>query len=163
MKKRVVITGMGIISPVALGLEKYWQALTTGVCGVDKISLFDTTGYTTSIAAQVKDFNPEDYIEKKKIKRMDKFVQFAVAAADMAIKDSGLDITKEDPFRVGCIVGSGVGGLETIEKQHSNLLDGGQRKVSPFLIPMLISNMAPGEIAIAQGLKGPNYSVISAW
>lgn len=161
MKKRIVITGMGVVSPVGIGKDKFWESLINGVSGIGPIQQIDASEFSTRIAGEVT-INSEDYMDKKKIKRMDRFVQFGMAAADLAIKDANLDMSKENPFRVGCIVGSGIGGIKIIEKQYENFMKGGPRKISPFLIPMLISNMAPGEIAIAHGLKGPNYSVVSA-
>jgi len=162
MKKRIVITGMGVVSPIGIGTDVFWNALTTGKSGAARVTLFDVTGYTCQIAAEIKGFEPENYIEKKTIRRMDRFTQFAYAAADMAIRDAQLDQAKTDPDRVGVIVGTGIGGLSTIEEEHIVLREKGARRVSPFLIPKLISNMAPGEIAIRWGYTGPNYAVSSA-
>jgi len=161
-KKRVVITGIGIISPIGIGKEKFTESLKNGVSGVDLISFFDVSQYPTKIAAEVKDFNPEDYIEKKKVRRMDRFCQFALAAAKMAIEDSQLDLNKEDLSRIGVIIGSGIGGISTIEREMEVLLTKGPSRISPFLIPMEIINIAAGEIAIQYGFKGPNYGVVSA-
>jgi len=161
-KKKVVITGIGIISPIGIGKEKFTEALRNGVSGVDLISSFDVSQYPTRIAAEVKDFNPEDYIEKKKIRRMDRFCQFALAAAKMAIEDSQLDLNKEDLSRIGVIIGSGIGGIATIEREMQVLLTKGPSRISPFLIPMEIINIAAGEVAIQYGFKGPNYGVVSA-
>jgi len=161
-KKKVVITGIGIISPIGIGKKKFTEALKKGISGVDLISSFDVSQYPTKIAAEVKDFNPEDYIEKKKIKRMDRFCQFAFAAAKMAIEDSQLDLTKEDLSRIGVIIGSGIGGIATIEREMEVLLTKGPSRISPFLIPMEIINIAAGEVAIQYGFKGPNYGVVSA-
>jgi len=162
MKKRIVITGLGVVSPIGIGTDNFWAALTSGKSGAARVSFFDVSSYTCQIAAEVKGFEPEKYIDKKTIRRMDRFTQFAYAAADMAIRDAGLDLDKPDPDRVGVIVGSGIGGLSTIEEEHVVLREKGARRVSPFLIPKLISNMAPGEIAIHWGYTGPNYSVSSA-
>ncbi len=162
MKKRIVITGIGVVTPIGIGQQEFWAALHTGKSGVGKVSYFDTTDYPCKIDAEVKGFNPELYIEKKTIRRMDRFTQYAYAAADMAIKDAGLDIATIDKDRAGVIVGSGIGGLSTIEEEHVVLKERGARRVSPFLIPKLISNMAPGEIAIRWGFTGPNYAVSSA-
>jgi 3-oxoacyl-[acyl-carrier-protein] synthase II len=161
-KKRVVITGIGVISPIGIGKEKFTESLKNGVSGVDLISSFDVSQYPTKIAAEVKDFNPEDYIEKKKVRRMDRFCQFALAAAKMAIEDSQLDLNKEDLSRIGVIIGSGIGGIATIEHEMEVLLTKGPSRISPFLIPMEIINIAAGEIAIQYGFKGPNYGVVSA-
>jgi len=162
MKRRVVITGMGVVTPIGIGKEAFWDSLKNGRSGVGLITFFDTTDYPCKIDAEVKGFDPELYIEKKTIRRMDRFTQFAYAAADMAVRDAGLDSARLDMDRVGVIVGSGIGGLSTIEEEHTTLRDRGARRVSPFLIPKLISNMAPGEIAIRWGFTGPNYSVSSA-
>ena len=153
---------MGVVSPIGIGTDVFWNALTTGKSGAARVTLFDVTGYTCQIAAEIKGFEPENYIEKKTIRRMDRFTQFAYAAADMAIRDAQLDQAKTDPDRVGVIVGTGIGGLSTIEEEHIVLREKGARRVSPFLIPKLISNMAPGEIAIRWGYTGPNYAVSSA-
>jgi 3-oxoacyl-[acyl-carrier-protein] synthase II len=162
MKKRIVITGLGVVSPVGIGVDNFWDALMAGKSGAARVTLFDVSQYTCQIAAEIKGFEPEKYIERKTIRRMDRFTQFAFAAADMAIRDSGLDQAKTDPDRVGVIVGTGIGGLSTIEEEHIVLREKGPRRVSPFLIPKLISNMAPGEIAIRWGYTGPNYAVSSA-
>lgn len=161
-KKRVVITGVGIISPIGIGKEEFTDSLRKGKSGVDKITLFDASEYPTKIAAEVKNFVPENYIDKKKIRRMDRFCQFAFSAAKMAIEDSGLNLEKEDKTRIGVIIGSGIGGISTIESEMSVLLNKGHSRVSPFLIPMEIINIAAGEIAIQYGFLGPNYAVTSA-
>ncbi len=160
--KKVVITGMGVVSPIGIGLEGFWDACVHGKSGVSAVTTFDVSQYACRIAGAVKDFEPSQFIEKKKIKRMDRFTQFAVAAAKMAITHSGLDLTKEDLEKIGVIVGSGIGGLQTIEEEFTTLQKRGNRKVSPFLIPKLISNMASGEISIQYGFRGPNYAVSSA-
>lgn len=162
MKKRVVITGMGIVSPVGIGLDKYAEALMNGVSGIRRISSFDPTGFPTQIAAEVKDFNPEDYLDRKKVRRTDRFTQFALIAAKEAIEDARIDISKENLDSIGVIIGSGIGGISTIEAEHKVLLEKGPRKVSPFLIPMQITNIAAAEIAIEYGVRGPNYAVTSA-
>ena len=153
---------MGVVTPIGIGLETFWDSLKNGRSGVGRLTFFDTTDYTCKIDAEVKGFEPEKYIDKKTIRRMDRFTQFALAAADMAIRDAGLDTAKLDPDRVGVIVGSGIGGLSTIEEEHDVLRERGARRVSPFLIPRLIANIAPGEIAIRWGYTGPNYAVSSA-
>ena len=162
MKRRVVITGMGVVTPIGIGKEDFWDSLRNGRSGVGRLTYFDAADYACQIDAEVKGFDPEKYIDKKTIRRMDRFTQYAYAAADMAIRDAGLDTAKLDMDRVGVIVGSGIGGLATIEEEHATLKERGARRVSPFLIPKLIINMAPGEIAIRWGFTGPNYAVSSA-
>lgn len=162
MKRRVVITGLGVVSPVGNSVETFWNSLITGKSGIRTIDRFDTTGFATTIAGQVKDFNPEDFMDKKEARRMDRFVQYAVAAAKQAIEHSGLDITHENSERVGVYIGSGIGGLETLCDQHSVLEEKGPRRVSPFFVPMMISDMASGQVSIIFGAKGPNSSPISA-
>ncbi len=160
--RRVVITGLGIISPLGTGLEKNWDALTRGVSGIDRITTFDASDLPTQIAGEVKDFNAGDFIDKKEQRKMDLFIQYAVAAADMAVRDAGFTIDESNAERVGVQVGAGLGGLPTIEKYHKAMLDGGYRKISPFFIPMLIINLAPGFISMRTGAKGPNLSSVSA-
>lgn len=162
MKKRVVITGIGVISPIGNDKESFTQSLKEGRSGAGKITHFDTSQYSTQIGCEVKNFDPEKYIDKKKNRRMDRFAKFAVAAAKLALEDSKLDISKEDPYRIGIIVASGIGGIATIEQEYKILLEKGPRRVSPFLIPMEIINMAAGEIAMEFGAKGPNYGIASA-
>ncbi len=159
---KTVITGMGVISPIGIGLEAYWDSLVHGRSGAGKVSLFDTSQYACQIAAEVKDWKPENFIDRKKARRMDRFTQFAMGATKMAVEDAGLDMSKVNPERVGVIVGSGIGGLTTIEEELATLRERGSRKVSPFLIPKIIYNMAAGEIAIQYGMAGPNYAVASA-
>lgn len=161
-QKRVVITGLGIVSPIGIGKEAYLDALRNGRSGAGRVTYFDTSTYPCQIDAEVKGFVAENFMDKKKVRRMDRFTQFAMAATRMAVRDSGIDFTKENSERCGAIVGSGIGGLQTIESEHSVILEKGMKRVSPFLIPMLISNIAPGEIAIEYGLTGPNYAVSSA-
>ncbi len=162
MDRRVVITGYGVISPIGIGIDDFWNSLASGKSGISKVSSFDASQFSTQICAEVKNFQPEKYIDKKKIRKMDRFSQLAFAAAKIAIEDAKLDIKKEDPFRVGVIVGSGIGGLSTVAAEHKVLLEKGPRRVSPFMIPMLITNIAAGEIAIAYNIQGPNYSLSSA-
>ncbi|MCP4482862.1 MAG: beta-ketoacyl-ACP synthase II [bacterium] len=161
-KKKVVVTGMGIISPIGIGLDNYWQALTSGKSGTCMIDRFDTTDFTTKIAAQVNNFNPLDYLDKKRVRKTDRFVQFAIAAAQMAKEDAEINFDKIDKDRVGVVMGSGIGGLNVIEQQKEILMNRGPKKISPYFIPMLITNIAPGEIAINYGLRGVNYAVSSA-
>ena len=160
--RRVVVTGVGVVSPLGTGNGKNWDALVAGKSGIAPITRFDTTDLPVKIAGEVKDFVAEDYIDKKEIKKMDLFIQYALAAAQFAMEDSGLVITEENAERVGVLVGAGLGGLPAIERYHSALLDGGYKKVSPFFIPMLIINLAPGHISIKYGAKGPNLSSVSA-
>lgn len=162
MKRRVVITGMGIVSPLGIGLDDNWQAICQGKSGIGPITKFDTTEYPAKIAGEVKSFDPELYIDKKDQKKMDVFIQYALAAGSMAIKQSGLKIDESNADRVGVLVGSGLGGLQTIEKYHTMLLQSGPKKISPFFVPMLIVNLAPGQISIYFGCRGPNSSVVTA-
>ncbi len=160
--KRVVITGVGAVTPVGIGREEMWKNVKAGVCGIDKITRFDTTDYDCQIAAEVKEFDPSLYMEKKDAKRMDLFVQYAVAGAKMAVDDAKIDMENENPERVGCIVGTGTGGLATLCEQYEKLLAKGPSKVSPFMIPMMISNMAVGQISIMYNCKGVNLTTVSA-
>ncbi len=160
--RRVVVTGVGVVSALGTGVDKNWTALMQGKSGIGRITRFDASDLPTQIAGEVKDFDPEQFIDKKEIKKMDLFIQYAMAAAEMAVTDSGLQITDENATRVGVLVGAGLGGLPTIEKYHSAMLEGGYKKVSPFFIPMLIINLAPGYISIRHGAKGPNVSSVSA-
>ncbi|WP_027414564.1 beta-ketoacyl-ACP synthase II [Aneurinibacillus terranovensis] len=162
MKNRVVVTGMGAVTPIGNNAADFWEGLLNGKSGVDYITAFDTADYPTKIAAEVKNFNPEDYLERKDVKRTDRFVQFAVAAAKMAVEDAKLDIGEENAERVGVYIGSGIGGLGTWEDQHTILLEKGPRRVSPFFIPMMIANMASGQVSIALGAKGPNSAAVTA-
>ncbi|MCM8784209.1 MAG: beta-ketoacyl-ACP synthase II [Candidatus Omnitrophica bacterium] len=161
-KRRVVITGMGIISPLGSTLGDYWCSLKNGVSGIGKITSFDSSPFDCQIAGEVKNFSPGEHISPKEVKRMERFVQFALVTAKEAVKDAALDISKEDPFRIGVVIGSGIGGLHTVEQQHKILLEKGPSRLSPFMIPMMIVNMAPGQVAISLGLKGPNYCVVTA-
>ena len=161
-KKRVVVTGLGLITPLGLGVETSWQNLVNGKSGIRKISSFDVSAFPTQIAGEVANFNPEDYIEPKEVKKMDRFIHFAVAAATLALNDSGLRITDSNSDRVGVLVGSGMGGLHAIEFYHSVLLEKGPRRITPFFIPMLTINLAAGQISIKYGAKGPNSAVSTA-
>jgi len=161
-KRRVVVTGVGMITPLGIGVEQSWKGLLAGRSGIGKITQFDAAGFPTQIAGEVVGFNPEDYIETKEIKKMDRFIHFAVAAAQMAMTDSGLKITDQTAERTGVIIGSGIGGLRSIEHYHSVFLEKGPRKITPFFIPMLIVNLAAGQISIRFGAKGPNSAVVTA-
>ncbi len=160
--RRVVITGVGAVSPLGTGNQKNWDALVNGRSGIGLITRFDASTFPVKVAGEVKDFDPEQFIEKKEVKKMDLFIQYAMAAAQFAMDDSGLQITDENAERVGVLVGAGLGGLPTIEKYHTALLEGGYKKITPFFIPMLIINLAPGHISIKYGAKGPNISSVSA-
>jgi len=162
MNRRVVITGCGVISPIGIGIDDFWNSLVNGKTGVGRIISFDASQFSTQIAAEVRNFEPEKYIDKKKLRKMDRFTQLGFATAKMAIEEAMLDMEREDPFRVGVIVGSGIGGISTVAAEHKTLLEKGPRRVSPFMIPMLITNIAAGEIAIAYNIQGPNYSISSA-
>jgi 3-oxoacyl-[acyl-carrier-protein] synthase II len=161
-RRRVVITGVGVVSPLGTGVEKNWQALMEGRSGVGLVTRFDVSDFPTRIAGEVKDFTPEDFMEKKDVKKMDPFIQYAVAAAKMAMDESRLPITPENEDMVGVIVGVGIGGLTSIEEYHKLFLDTRLKKVSPFFIPKLIANLAPGQISIRYGAKGINYTPTSA-
>jgi 3-oxoacyl-[acyl-carrier-protein] synthase II len=161
MQRRVVITGLGAVTPLGVGVEPFWQALLAGRSGVGPIRAFDASRYPTTFAAEVPDFDPLQFMELKDAKRMDRYCQFAVAASRMAVKDSGLDIGARSQ-RVGVIIGTGIGGTWTWERQHDTLRDKGPTRVSPFFIPMLISDMASGQVSIIFGARGPNLAVVSA-
>ena len=160
--RRVVITGMGAITPIGNSLDEYWEGLINGKSGANLINRFDTTDFKTRFACEVKNFDPEKFIDKKAIKRMDPFTHYALASAIMAMEDSAIDLTKTDTERFGVVFGSGVGGMWTFEDQYTKFLHGGPKKISPFFIPMMISDIAAGHISIRFGLKGPNYATISA-
>jgi len=160
--KRVVITGLGTVNPVGNDVSSTWDALINGRSGVGRITKFDAVNFNVKIAGEVKDFNPENILGKKEIRKMDLYVQYSICSADEAIKDAKLNFDNIDPYRVGVLIATGIGGIKTLEDQHSILLSRGPRKVSPFLIPMMIVNMASGQVAIKYGLKGPNFSISSA-
>ena len=162
LKKRVVITGVGAVTPIGIGKEEYWQALLAGVSGVCKITRFDASQYTTQIAGEIKNFEPAQYIDKKEAKRMDRCTQFAVAASKMAFEDSGIDLESEDRTRIGTMIGTGIGGMDTLDEQFKNLFDKGPGRVSPFFVPMMIGNMAAGQTSITFGLQGPCSCVVTA-
>lgn len=162
MKKRVVITGLGAITPVGNTAETFWQALLAGQSGIGLITRFDAAEYDAKIAGEVKGFEPTEFIDKKEARRMDRFAQLAIAASKMALTDSGLDLGKEDRSRIGAFVGSGIGGMDTLHEQYKNLFEKGPNRVSPFFIPMMIANMAAGQVSIAFGLQGPSSCVVTA-
>ena len=157
-----MITGVGLVTPLGVGIDNVWQRIIKGESGVGPLTRFDPVNHDTKFAGEVKDFNAEDYMSQKEVKRIDLFIQYALAAAKIAMEDSGLDMAKEDRDRAGVLVGTGLGGLPTLEKYHKILLDRGPGRISPFFIPMLIANEAPGHIAIQYGMKGPNLSIVTA-
>lgn len=161
-RKKVVITGIGVVSPIGIGKDNFWKNLVDGKSGVSKITLFDPSGLETQIAGEVKDFDPLDYMDKTDARRNDRFTQFVIVASDEAIKDAELNMDKVDRFRAGVIIGSGIGGLQTLMDQHIVYLEKGPKRVSPFLIPMMIANMASGTVSIRHRLNGPNMCVVSA-
>ncbi len=162
MKKRVVITGMGAITPIGNTVETFWENAKAGVSGTSRITSFDPSDHSSQVAAEIKDFDPTTFIDKKEAKRMDAFVQLAIAAADMAISDANLALDHLDRTRAGVLVGSGMGGLKTLEEQYRILLEKGAKRVSPFFIPMEIINLAPGQLSIRYGFQGTNISVATA-
>ncbi|MBI3809684.1 MAG: beta-ketoacyl-ACP synthase II [Nitrospirae bacterium] len=162
MKRRVVVTGLGLITPLGIGVEKTWSALCAGKSGVRRITKFDPSNHACQIAGEVTDFNPADYIEKKEIKKMDTFIHYAIGASQMAVDDSGLKVTEENADRVGVYIGSGIGGLPAIEAYHKVLLDKGPDRVSPFFIPMVIINLASGQVSMRIGARGPNSCAVTA-
>lgn len=162
MSNRVVITGIGVCTSLGLDKDAFWKALTEGKSNVAEITSFDTSNYSTKFAAQVKDFNPEDYIPKKEARRLDRFLQFAVASTDKALKDANLQINPDNADTIGVSIGSGIGGMSVLEDQFRVLFEKGPQKISPFFIPMMISNMASGYTAIHFGAKGPNITMVTA-
>ncbi len=160
--KRVVVTGMGVISALGHNVDEFWSNILAGKSGVDRVTLFDAKDYACQIGAEVRGWDPAQHMDPKEVRRNDRYTHFGFCAAKQAVADAKLDMTKEDADRVGVIIGSGIGGMWTIETQHKNLLEKGPRKVSPFMIPALISNMASGLVAIELGARGPNFCVVSA-
>ncbi len=161
-KPTVVVTGLGVVSPVGLGWEPFWRSLLEGRNAAGPITHFDATGYPTRFAAEVRDFDPSNFVGRKEARRMDRCIQFGVAAASMAMEDSGLVVSPANAERIGVSIGSGIGGMQTFEEQHTALTNGGPGRVSPFFIPMMIPNMPAGQVGIQFGLKGPNFSTVSA-
>jgi 3-oxoacyl-[acyl-carrier-protein] synthase II len=162
MRRRVVVTGLGLVSPLGTGVQSNWEALCAGRSGLGPITKFDVSDFPTQIAGEVKDFRSEDFIDKQQIRRFDIFIHYAMAAARMAMDESGLKIDSSNKNRVGCVTGSGLGGLTMLENSHKILLEKGPRRLSPFFIPGIIANMVPGQIAIEFGAKGPNLSIETA-
>lgn len=162
MKNRVVVTGMGAVTPIGNDVESFWNSLKEKKVGIGQITCFDTTDYKVKLAAEVKNFDARDYMDVKTSKRMERFSQFAVAAAKEALEDAGISIEKEDPYRVGVCVGSGIGSLQAMEREHKRLLEKGPGRINPLLVPMMIGNMAAGNVAIQFGLKGKCFNVVTA-
>ena len=162
MSRRVVVTGLGAVTPIGNNVDDFWEAVKAGKIGFDHITKFDTTDYKWHIAAELKDFNPQDFMDRKAAKRMEPFSQYAVAAAKQAIDDSGLDIEKEDPYMVGCAIGSGVGSLQAMERETQKLYEKGPNRVNPLLVPLMICNMAAGNVSIQFGLKGKSINDVTA-
>lgn len=160
--KRVVVTGMGAITPIGNNVEEFWNNIKEGKVGIDNITKFDTTDFKVKLAAEVKNYNPEDYMDKKAARRMELFCQYAVVAAGEAIRNSEIDLEKEDLNRIGVCVGSGIGSLQAMEREHARLLEKGPNRISPMLVPMMISNMAAGNVAITYGLKGKCTNIVTA-
>ncbi len=160
--RRVVVTGLGLVTPLGTGVDKTWKALCAGESGIGRITRFDPTGYDAQIAGEVKDFDPAQFIEKKEIKKMDTFIHYAVGASQLAVDDAGLKVSPEEATRVGVYIGSGIGGLGSIEHYHDVLKEKGPGRVSPFFIPMTIINLASGQVAIRVGAKGPNSCAVTA-
>ena len=162
MSRRVVVTGLGAVTPIGNNVDDFWTSVKAGKIGFDHITKFDTTDYKCHIAAELKDFNPQDFMDRKAAKRMEPFSQYAVAAAKQAIDDSGLDIEKEDPYMVGCAIGSGIGSLQAMERETQKLYEKGPNRVNPLLVPLMICNMAAGNVSIQLGLKGKSLNVVTA-
>ncbi len=162
LKRRVVVTGVGMVIPQGIGIDPVWEKICEGISGVGPITKFNASGFETRIAAEVKDFRAEEFIDPKELRKMDLFIHYALAATKIAIEDSGLELEKEDPERIGACVGTGLGGLSSLEKYHQVLLEKGPRRITPFFIPMIIANEASGQISIFHNLKGPNICVVTA-
>lgn len=162
MSRRVVVTGLGAVTPIGNNVDDFWTSVKAGKIGFDNITKFDTTDYKCHIAAELKDFNPQDFMDRKAAKRMEPFSQYAVAAAKQAIDDSGLDIEKEDPYMVGCAIGSGIGSLQAMERETQKLHEKGPNRVNPLLVPLMICNMAAGNVSIQFGLKGKSINDVTA-
>lgn len=162
MEKRVVITGLGAVTPIGNNVNEYWKSLKDGRIGIGEITRFDTTNFKVKLAAEVKDFDVTNYLDKKEARRMDPFCHYAIVAAREAVEHAGLIVTEENADRIGCIIGSGVGGIHTIEVEHTKLLEKGPRRVSPLMVPMLICNMAAGNVAIDLGIKGICTCIVTA-
>ncbi len=162
MKRRVVITGMGAITPTGLNVDEFWKSCKEGVCGIGEITYFDTSDYKAKLAAELKGFDAKEYMDAKAAKRMEAFSQYAVAASKEALENAGLDLEKEDRYKVGVSIGSGIGSLQAVERECKKLLERGPGRVAPLLVPMMISNMAAGNVAITFGLMGKNINIVTA-
>ena len=161
-KRRVVVTGMGAVTPIGLSVDEFWQSVKAQKTGFSEITKFDTTNYKCKLAAEVKEFDAKNYMDAKEARRMELFSQYAVAAAKEAIEDAGLEMDQEDPYMAGCAIGSGVGSLQAIEREHTRLIEKGPGRVGPLFVPMMISNMAAGNVSIHFGLKGKSINVVTA-
>lgn len=161
-ERKVVVTGLGALSSVGNNVDEIWKNICNGVCGIGPITLFDATDFDSRIAGEVKNFDPAQWMDRKNVKKTDRFVQFAVAGAKQAVKDAGLEINESNAQRIGVVIGSGIGGIETIEKQHKIYLERGPRRISPFFIPMLLIDLAAGVVSIEMGAKGPNIAIVTA-
>ncbi len=162
IERRVVITGMGAVTPIGNTVAQFWKGMLEGQSGAAMITRFDTANHTTKFACEVKNFQTESIIEPKELRRIDLYAQFAMVAAEEAVKDSGLQFDQENPERIGVLIGSGIGGIRSFEDEHTKLMENGPRRVSPFFIPLMIVDIAAGHISIKYNLKGPNYAVVSA-
>jgi len=162
LEKRVVVTGMGAVTPVGLGKDRFWSAVKDGISGIGEITKFDSSGFDSKIAAEVKGFVPSDFIDRKEARRMDTFTQYAIAGAKMAVEDGMIDMDRIDKNKLGVVLGSGIGGIETLENQFRVIFEKGPSRISPFFIPMMISNMAAGQVSIVFGARGPNETVVTA-
>ena len=162
MERRVVVTGIGAITPIGNNVEEFWKAIQEGKCGIDNISLFDTTDFKVKLAAEIKNYNPEEFLDKKAAKRLDRYSQLALIAAKEAMKDSKIDMEKEDATRIGVSISSGIGGLTTIEEQEKVLINKGPDRVTPLFIPLSINNMATGNVSIELGAKGESFALSTA-
>src|SRR5262245_14114088 len=162
MLRRVVVTGVGLVSPVGTGTEKTWAAIRSGTSGIAPITLFDAANYACRIAGEVKDFDVTQWIERKDLKKTSRFIHFGVAAADMAVAESRLQVTEENAERVGVFLGSGIGGFEVLEREHRHYLEKGPGRISPFFFPAILVNIAAGRVSMRTGAKGPNSAVATA-
>ena len=162
MRRRVVITGIGPVTPVGIGVDRFWRSLHEGRSGVGKLDVFDATEYASRVAAQVHDFNAEDYLERGDVRRMDRFAQLAVAAGKLALDDASLDVATADPSRIGAVMGTGIGGIGAFEKEVKVLAERGPSRISPRLVALMIPNMAAGQIAMHLGITGPNDCTVTA-
>ena len=161
MSRRVVVTGLGVITPIGLNVEEFFHSVKEGKHGFGPITKFDSTDYKCHVAAEVKGFDAKSYMDFKAAKRMESFSQYAVAAAKEALSDAGIEMEKEDPYRVGCAVGSGIGSLQALDREHDKLVNRGPSKINPLMVPLMISNMAAGNVSIQFGLKGKSINVVT--